>query len=51
MDQSRKINELTELLKNEFPKIKILYKEKEKFMPERGTLIFQKQKNYLDIIQ
>ena len=31
---SRKISELTEILKQEFPDIKIMYKEKEKFVPK-----------------
>ena len=45
--KSKKINELTELLKNEFKNIKILYKEKEKFMPERGTLDISKAKKLI----
>ena len=44
---SRKINELLEILKNEFKDIKVLYKEKEKFMPERGTLDINKAKKLL----
>lgn len=44
---SRKINELTEILKQEFTEIKIFYKEKEKFMPERGTLDVSKAKKLL----
>jgi len=44
---SRKISELTEILKQEFPEIKIFYKEKEKFMPERGTLDVSKAKKLL----
>jgi len=44
---SRKINELTEILKKEFPDIKIFYKEREKFMPERGTLDVSKAKKLL----
>ena len=44
---SRKISELTEILKEEFPKMKIFYKEKEKFMPERGTLNVSKAKALL----
>tara|TARA_Y100000591_G_scaffold332933_1_gene372435 strand:- start:1350 stop:2351 length:1002 start_codon:yes stop_codon:yes gene_type:complete len=44
---SRKISELTEILKQEFPDIKIMYKEKEKFMPERGTLDVSKAKKLL----
>ena len=46
--KSRKINELTEILKKEFPKINIFYKEREKFMPERGTLNVSKAKKLLD---
>ena len=45
---SRKISELTEILKQEFPEIKIFYKEKEKFMPERGTLDVSKAKKLLE---
>jgi len=44
----RKINELIAVLKNEFPKIKIFYKEKEKFTPERGTLKTDKAKKLLN---
>jgi nucleoside-diphosphate-sugar epimerase len=44
---SRKISELTEVLKKEFPDIKTFYKEKEKFMPERGTLDISKAKKLL----
>ena len=44
---SRKISELTEILKQEFPDIKIFYKEREKFMPERGTLDISKAKKLL----
>ncbi len=43
--KSKKINELVKILKTEFPKVKIYYKEREKFMPERGTLdIFKAKK-------
>lgn len=45
--KSKKISELTEVLKDEFPKIKIFYKEKEKFMPERGTLDISKAKKLI----
>ena len=45
---ARKINELIEVLKSEFPKIEVHYKEKEKFMPERGTLNNSKAKKLLD---
>ena len=45
--KSKKINELIEILKTEFPKIKISYKEREKFMPERGTLDISKAKKLI----
>ena len=45
---AKKINELIEVLKIEFPKVKIIYKEREKFMPERGTLSMQKAGRLLD---
>lgn len=45
--KSKKINELIEVLKNEFPNIKFFYKEKEKFMPERGTLDISKAKKLI----
>ena len=43
----RKINELVSVLKTEFPKTIVKYKNKEKFMPERGTLMIEKAKNLL----
>ena len=46
--KARKINELLDVLKNEFPKIKVFYKEKEKFAPERGTLKTDKAKKLLN---
>lgn len=45
---SRKINQLIDILKHEFKNINLLYKEKEKFMPERGTLDISKAKNLID---
>ena len=45
---SRKINELLEILSNEFKDIKVNYQDKEKFMPERGTLDISKAKELLD---
>ena len=45
--KSKKINELIQILKNEFPKVEISYKEKEKFMPERGTLDISKAKKLI----
>ena len=45
---SRKINDLLELLKKEFPNIKTRYIENEKFMPKRGTLFNNKAKDLLD---
>ena len=44
----RKINELIEILKSEFPNVKIEYKGKEKFTPERGTLEIDKAKKILN---
>ncbi len=44
----RKINELIEILKSEFPNVKISYKDKEKFTPERGTLEINKAKKLLN---
>tara|TARA_B100000780_G_scaffold273368_1_gene236852 strand:- start:252 stop:1250 length:999 start_codon:yes stop_codon:yes gene_type:complete len=43
----RKINELVSVLKTEFPKTVIKYKNKEKFMPERGTLKIDKAKDLI----
>ncbi len=45
---SRKINDLIDILKSEFPMINIIYKEREKFMPERGTLKISKANNMLN---
>ena len=38
---------MTQILKKEFPEIKIIYKEKRKFMPERGTLDISKAKKLI----
>ena len=46
--KGRKINELVEILKSEFPKVKIIYNEREKFMPQRGTLSTKKAKIFLN---
>lgn len=35
---ARKVNDLIEILKTEFKNIKVNYRPREKFMPERGTL-------------
>jgi nucleoside-diphosphate-sugar epimerase len=45
---SRKINELTTIIQKEFKNIEIIYKEKEKLMPERGTLNVDKAKKLLN---
>ena len=45
---SRKINDLLELLKKEFPNVKTKYIENEKFMPKRGTLFNNKARDLLD---
>ena len=44
---AKKISELINVLKSEFPKTKINFKEREKFMPERGTLSIKKAKDLL----
>jgi len=44
---AKKISELIDILKSEFPKTKINFKEREKFMPERGTLSIKKAKDLL----
>ena len=45
---SRKLSELADLVKSEFPKVKINYVGKEQFMPERGTLNIDKAKKLID---
>ena len=45
--KSKKINDLLKLLMQEFPKVKVNYKEREKFMPERGTLKIDKAKKLI----
>tara|TARA_E500000178_G_scaffold356643_1_gene436547 strand:+ start:10322 stop:11332 length:1011 start_codon:yes stop_codon:yes gene_type:complete len=45
---SKKINDLLKILKSEFPEINVNYKEREKFMPERGTLDTTKAKQLLN---
>ena len=47
---ARKINDLLEILKKEFPHTKIEYTERDKLMPKRGTLSVNKAKNLLDFI-
>ncbi len=44
---AKKISELIDILKSEFPKTKINFKPREKFMPERGTLSIKKAKDLL----
>ena len=44
---SRKLSELADLVKSEFPKVKINYVGKEQFMPERGTLNIDKAKKLI----
>ena len=46
--QSREINELIYILKKIFPKLNLKHKNKEAFMPERGTLKIDKAKKLLD---
>ncbi len=45
---SRKLSELAELLKSEFPEVNINYIARDKFMPERGTLDISKAKDLID---
>ena len=45
---ARKINELLNILKDEFPNVKVKYIAKEKFVPERGTLDISKAKKLLN---
>ena len=45
---SRKLSELADLVKSEFPKVKINYVGREKFMPERGTLNIDKAKQLIN---
>jgi len=45
---SRKLSELADLVKSEFPRIKINYIGREKFMPERGTLNVNKARKIID---
>ena len=47
---ARKINDLLEILKKEFPYTKIEYTERDNLMPKRGTLSVNKAKNLLDFI-
>ncbi len=44
---AKKINELINILRDEFKDIKVNYKEKENFMPERGTLKIDKAKKLI----
>lgn len=45
---ARKINDLLGILKSEFPSVKVNYIEREKFMPERGTLNTSKAKKLIN---
>ena len=45
---SRKLSELADLVKSEFPNVKINYVGRDKFMPERGTLNINKAKKLID---
>ena len=46
--QSRKISNLIEILKGYFPNIIVKNKQRDKFMPKRGTLSIEKAKNFLN---
>lgn len=45
---ARKVNDLIEILKTEFKNLKVNYRPREKFMPERGTLITDKAKQKIN---
>ena len=45
---SRKLSELADLIKKEFPSVKINYLARDKFMPERGTLNVEKARKLID---
>ena len=44
---AKKINSLLKILKAEFPKVKVKYKNWDKFTPKRGTLSIAKAKKLL----
>ena len=44
---AREVNEMVEILKKAIPHVNIIYKDKENFMPERGTLKNNKAKSLL----
>lgn len=44
---SRKLSELADLVKSQFPNVKINYVGRDKFMPERGTLNIDKAKRLI----
>ena len=44
---AREVNEMVEILQKAFPHVNIIYKDKENFMPERGTLKNNKAKSLL----
>lgn len=45
---SRTVNQMLDILKKNFPKIKIKFQKREKLMPERGTLKMDKAKSLLN---
>ena len=40
--------DLIEILKSEFPDLRVKYQERDKFMPERGTLSIDKAKELIN---
>ena len=46
--ESRSVNELIKILKKSFPKLKAEYTNKEKFVPERGTLDVSRAKKLIN---
>ena len=45
---SRRLSELADIIKSEFPNVKINYVARDKFMPERGTLNVEKAKKLIN---
>ena len=47
--EGREINEMVEILKKHFPKLKLKKKDRDNLMPYRGTLSMDKAKSLLDL--
>tara|TARA_Y100001934_G_C12359589_1_gene779931 strand:+ start:1799 stop:2836 length:1038 start_codon:yes stop_codon:yes gene_type:complete len=46
--KSKKLIDMANIIKSEFPDIKVLYKEKDKLTPNRGTLSVKKARDYIN---